>query len=66
MEKLPEIAFDQLKKLKVLSIIRDRGEDEALHLYPEFEYFIYWCRDKRYEDAKAQVLRDSSYDLVLH
>ena len=57
---------DFMKKMNILSILRDEGEKEALHLYPELEWYIYSSREKSYEVAKMELLRETQSDLVPH
>lgn len=53
-----------LKKMHVLSILRDEDESEALRQYPELAMFIYSSRNKNYEQAKAELLREGQMDLA--
>ena len=66
MNQLPHFDHDLLKKMNILSILRDENEAEALRLYPELEWYIYSCRGKQYEEAKTELLRETEMDLVSH
>jgi hypothetical protein len=61
MFNIPTIEFDLPKKLKVLSILEDRGEPEALRLYPELKDFIYFCRGKSLDEIRKDILKQSTY-----
>lgn len=64
MNPLPVFDHDFLKKMNILSILRDQNELEALRLYPELEWYIASCRGKSYEEAKTELLRKTQTDLV--
>jgi hypothetical protein len=66
MNNSPQFDHDFMKKMNILSILRDRDEAEALRLYPELEWYIYSCRDKEYEEAKKELLKETEMDLVSH
>ena len=57
MEFLSEIDFSVLKKLKVLSILEAKGEQEALRLYPELSEFIYFCRDRSIVEVREDLVK---------
>jgi hypothetical protein len=56
MTKMMSIAFDIPKKLNALSILSQKGEGEALRVYPELKQFIISCRGKSYLQVKQELL----------
>ncbi len=62
---MSSISFEAPKKLNALSIIFNKGEAEALRLYPELTTFIFSCRGKSLEQAKKELLRKQS-SLTVH
>lgn len=64
MNHLPAFDNDLLKKMNILSILRDQNEQEALRIYPELEWYVLSCRGKNYEESKTELLRETQMDLV--
>lgn len=57
MHDIREFDFDLPKKMHALNIWREKGETEALRLYPEYTGFIISCRGKDYEQAKEDLFK---------
>ncbi len=50
------------KKMNILAIIRDRGKDAALRLYPEHRWYIDLCAKQEYEVSKMELFKEFRED----